>query len=104
MTQRVQSLRSSVAGSRPTGRQPGELYVNFADSQLGVVNASSAAQDLIAVRFFSTVASYSVGNFAIQAGQLYRCVTATGPGAFAPASWAQIGGSGRSGDNAAANA
>jgi hypothetical protein len=103
MTGRVQTLRSSVAGNRPTGRQPGELYVNFADAQLGVVNASSAAQDLIGVTFFSTTSSYVVGQFAIQAGQLYRCVSATGPGAFAPTSWAQIGGSIVVGDTAPSN-
>ena len=103
MTGRVQSLRSSVAGSRPTGRQPGELYVNWADNQLGVINASSAAQDLIAVRFFSAAASYNVGDFAIQAGQLYRCVTAVGPSSFTPANWAQIGGSVGIGDNSPSN-
>jgi hypothetical protein len=90
MTGRVQSLRSAVAGSRPTGRQPGELYVNFADLQLGVINAASAAQDLVAVPFFSTTSAYVVGQFVVQAGQLYRCVTATGPSAFAPANWTQI--------------
>ena len=49
MTGRVQTLRSTVAGNRPTGRQPGELYVNWADNQFGVINASSAAQDLLAI-------------------------------------------------------
>jgi hypothetical protein len=103
MTGRVQTLRSSVAGSRPTGRQPGELYVNFADSQLGVVNATSAAQDLIGVTYFSTTSAYVVGQFVIQAGQLYRCVNATGPGAFTPIAWGQIGGSIVVGDSPPAN-
>jgi hypothetical protein len=103
MTGRVQSLRSSVAGSRPTGRQPGELYVNFADGQLGVVNATSAAQDLIGVTYFSTSSAYAVGQFVIQAGQLYRCVNVTGPGAFTPAAWGQIGGSIVVGDSPPAN-
>ena len=35
MTGRVQSIRSNVSGNRPTGRQPGELYVNWADGQIG---------------------------------------------------------------------
>jgi hypothetical protein len=103
MTGRVQTLRSSVAGSRPTGRQPGELYVNFPDLQLGVVNPANAAQDLIGVTFFSTTSSYVVGQFVIQGGQLYRCVTATGPGVFVPAAWGQIGGSIVVGDNPPAN-
>jgi hypothetical protein len=90
MTGRVQSLRSNVAGSRPTGRSPGELYTNWADAQLGVIGSTGATQDLIAVTFYSTAASYAVGQFVIQAGQIYRCTTATGPGAFNSANWAKI--------------
>ena len=103
MTGRVQTLRSNVAGNRPTGRQPGELYVNWADGQLGSITAGGAAQDLIAVTYFSTASAYVVGQFVIQTGQLYRCVTATGPGAFSPAAWAQIGGSIVVGDTPPAN-
>ena len=103
MTGRVQTLRSNVAGNRPTGRQPGELYVNWADGQLGSITAGGAAQDLIAVTYFSTASAYVVGQFVIQTGQLYRCVTATGPGAFNPANWAQIGGSIVVGDTPPAN-
>jgi hypothetical protein len=91
MTGRVQSLRSNVAGNRPTGRSPGELYTNWADAQLGVIGSTGAAQDLIAVTFYSTAASYAVGQFVIQAGQIYRCITATGPGAFNSANWSKIG-------------
>jgi len=90
MTGRVQSLRSNVAGNRPTGRSPGELYTNWADAQLGVIGSTGATQDLIAVTFYSTAASYAVGQFVIQAGQVYRCTTATGPGAFNSANWAKI--------------
>ena len=90
MTGRVQALRSSVAGNRPTGRQPGELYTNWADAQMGVIGSTGAAQDLIAVRFFSTATTYSVGDCVAQGGQLYRCITATGPGAFNSANWAKI--------------
>jgi hypothetical protein len=90
MTGRVQSLRSNVAGNRPTGRSPGELYTNWADAQLGVIGSTGATQDLIAVTFYSTAASYAVGQFVIQAGQVYRCTTATGPGAFNSANWARV--------------
>lgn len=103
MVNRVQTLRSSTTGNRPTGRQPGELYVNFADGQIGVVNASSAAQDLVAVTFFSTSSNYAVGAFVIQGGQLYRAVVASSMGTFNPANWAQIGGSVGVGDTAPAN-
>ena len=92
MTGRVQTLRSSVAGNRPTGRQPGELYVNWADNQLGVINASNAAQDLIAVRFFSSLSSYTVGSYVIQAGQLYSAKVAVSAGTFNPAQWLLAGG------------
>ena len=92
MTGRIQTLRSNVAGNRPTGRQPGELYVNWADAQLGVINSASAAQDLIPVRFFSTAANYVIGDYVIQGGQLYRAIAAVSPGTFNSANWAQIGG------------
>jgi len=100
MTGRVQSLRSNVAGNRPTGRQPGELYVNWPDSQLGVINSTGGAQDLIAITFYTTGASYAVGQYVVQGGLLYRCVVANAPGAFNPAQWAQIGGSVVVGDTA----
>jgi hypothetical protein len=103
MTGRVQTLRSNVAGNRPTGRQPGELYVNWADGQFGVISSAGAPQDLIAVTFYSTTASYAVGQFVIQAGQLYRCTVANAPGAFNPAQWSQIGGSVSVGDVAPTN-
>jgi hypothetical protein len=90
MTGRVQSLRSSVAGNRPTGRQPGELYVNWPDAQLGVINASNAAQDLIAVRFFSTLTSYSIGDCAVQAGAIYVAKSAVTAGAFNATQWTKI--------------
>jgi hypothetical protein len=103
MTGRVQTLRSNVAGNRPTGRQPGELYVNWADGQFGAISSVGAPQDLIGVTFYSTTASYVVGQFVIQAGQLYRCTVANAPGAFNPAQWSQIGGSVSVADVAPAN-
>jgi hypothetical protein len=82
---------------------PGELYVNWADSQLGVINAASANQDLIPVRFFSTTANYSVGNFVVQAGQLYRATQAVTAGAFNASQWTQVGGSVSVGDTLPTN-
>ena len=98
MTNRVQTVRSNVSGNRPTGRPPGELYVNWADGQIGTITPANAAQDLIPVRFFSTAANYVVGDFVVQTGQLYRAVAPSTPGAFKPANWSQIGGSITTGD------
>lgn len=92
MVGRVQTARSSVQGNRPAAgsRQPGELYVNFPENQLGVINASQAPQDLLAITMFSTSATYPVGAYVMQGGVIYRCTTAvTSPGAFNPASWAR---------------
>ena len=102
MTNRVQTVRSNVTGNRPTGRPPGELYVNWADAQLGTITPTNAAQDLIPVRFFQTTANYVVGDFVVQGGQLYRAVAPSTPGAFKPANWGQIGGSITTGDAAPA--
>lgn len=93
MTNRVQSLRSSVAGNRPTGRLPGELYVNWPDGQFGVINAANNPQDLIAVRFFSTGANYNVGDHVLQGGSLYKAVVAVSAGAFNIAQWVLVGSS-----------
>jgi hypothetical protein len=87
MPERIQTLRSSVKGSRPTGRQPGELYTNFADRQIGVVNASNVATDLVAVRYFSAAADYAIGDFVIEAGTMYRAKVAITAGAFNAANW-----------------
>jgi hypothetical protein len=86
----IKILRSATAGARPAGKTPGEIYWNSADRQLGVWDA--APVDLVGVRFFSTLAVYAVGDHVIQAGALYVANAATGPGAFTPASWDQIGG------------
>ena len=102
MTNRVQTVRSNVSGNRPTGRPPGELYVNWADAQIGTITPTNAAQDLIPVRFFQTTANYVIGDFVVQGGQLYRAVAPSAPGAFKPANWGQIGGSITTGDAAPA--
>src|SRR4249920_2000223 len=86
---RVQSLRSSTKLQRPgvNTREPGEIYVNFADLQMGVVNATKNPQDLIAVRFFSAATDYVLGDFVIQGGVAYRAKGAITAGAFNPAQW-----------------
>ncbi len=93
MPDQVFTLRSTVPGARPAGRDPGELYVNFPDQQIGVVDESAAPVDLVAVRFFSATASYTAGDHTVQGGKLYRAIVAVNPGDFSSTQWEQIGGS-----------
>jgi hypothetical protein len=90
LTNRVQTQRSTVTGSRPTGRAPGELYSNWADLQLGVVDESGKPDDLIAIRFFSAQANYVPGDLVVQAGVVYQALVAITAGSFNPAQWAKI--------------
>jgi hypothetical protein len=92
MTNRVQAIRSSVSGTRPTvgTRAPGELYTNWPDRALGVIDASQSPVDLLAVRFFSALTSYVTGDFVQQGGQLYRAKAAVPAGAFTSAQWDQM--------------
>lgn len=96
MVNRVQTLRSSVAGNVPTSgtRQPGELWLNFTDKQIGYIDQSQVAQKLQAVRFFSALTSYAVGDCVWNAGVLYSASVAVVPGAFNPLQWTLIGGAG----------
>lgn len=92
MPNRVQTLRSNVAGNRPSGRQPGELYVNWPDKQLGVIDSTSTALDLIAIRFFSANTSYNIGDYVVQSGKLYTAKVAVSPGPFNTSQWSLTGG------------
>ena len=73
MVNRVQTLRSSVPGTAPAPgtRQPGELYVNFPDNALGVIDPTQNPVDLIPVRYFSSLASYFTGDCVLQNGRIY---------------------------------
>jgi hypothetical protein len=95
MLTKMQTLRSSVSTNRPaSGTQaPGVLYVNFADLQLGVMNTAGDPQDLLAVTFFSDQAVYAPGDIVVEGGNIWVAGAATGPGAFNPAAWLQVGGS-----------
>ena len=94
MTNRIQVLRSSTPGQVPTAgtRQPGELWTNFPDLQLGVIDTSKAAQKLIAVRFFSASANYATGDFVVQGGKPWFANGAVTAGAFNSTQWTQIAG------------
>jgi hypothetical protein len=84
---RVQINRSSVTRQRPVDRDPGELYVNFSDLQLGVANTSRVATDLVAVRFHSEDASYIEDEFVVYNGAIYRAVAPSLPGPFVTGNW-----------------
>ena len=84
MPNRVQTLRSSVPGNMPQAatRQPGELWLNFADAHIGYIDASQAPQKLLAVRLFVSTAPYATGDFAVYAGALYQAIAPSAAGAF----------------------
>jgi hypothetical protein len=90
---RVQTNRNTASGAVPsTGtRKPGELYVNIPDLQIGLIDGGQTPQNLLAVRFFSNVASYPGGAFVVNGGALYVSNTPILPGAFDPAQWTKIG-------------
>jgi hypothetical protein len=87
---RVQTIRSNVAGNRPSGRAPGELYANWPDKQLGVIDSAGNPLDLISVRYFSTLTAYVVGDHVFQAGCIYRAKGSVAAGAFNPVQWDQL--------------
>jgi microcystin-dependent protein len=89
MTDRVQTTRFAATGDRPTTGKAGELYVNFADNQVGMVGPGGGNQDLVAIRFFSTTANYNIGDYVVQGGLLYRA-TAAGSGPWVAANWSPV--------------
>jgi hypothetical protein len=92
LTNRIQILRSSTPGNVPavSTRSPGELWTNFPDKQLGHIDTSQTAQKLLAVRFFSTLASYVAGDLVAQAGAIYAANTTIPASAFNPAQWDKV--------------
>jgi hypothetical protein len=92
MTSRVQTLRSSTTGNVPVAgtRQPGELWVNFADFQAGFIDASRNAQRLVAVRYFQTTANYAAGDIVVQAGAIWVANGAITAGAFNASNWSKV--------------
>ena len=91
MTVRSKSLRSSTPNKQPDPgtRSVGELYVNFTDKRLGVIDESQDAIDLIAVRFFSEAAQYFLDDIIVNPldNVQYQCIQANGPGPFVPTDW-----------------
>lgn len=92
MPNQVLALRSATAGIRPGGRLPGELYVNWPDKQLGVIDNTSSPLDLLAIRFFSSTTSYNPGDYVVNSGVLYSAKNAVTPGPFNSLQWLVSGG------------
>jgi hypothetical protein len=90
MVARIQILRSGTAGNRPTGKQYGEPYVNMAENQFGVMNASNVATDLLGVPIFSPSTTYAIGNAVNYQGKLYIALVAISAAAFNPAQWSLV--------------
>jgi microcystin-dependent protein len=86
---RVQTLRSSVKGQRPGSgsREVGELYVNYPDRALGVIDTSKAPLDLLAVRFFSVAADYAVDDYVLYSGTMFKALVPVTSGGFNGGQW-----------------
>ena len=85
----IRVLRSSITGHRPGNSilKPGELYVNFADEQLGVVDDNGMPQDLIGVRIFNVRAGYAADDYVIHDGHIWQALVNIAPGAFDETLW-----------------
>lgn len=88
------ALRSLVSKRRPPGGvyRYGELYVNLADVQIGVIDENGLPQDLLAITFFKNLASYKEGDHIIYQGKIYIAKQdITGPKNFDPDDWSVSG-------------
>jgi len=92
MTQtRSQVNRSDVKGIRPTGRKKGELFINFPDKMLSVVQAGGSTIDLLSIPFHSATADYGTGDLVVQAGTIYQALAPITAVPFAAAQWRTVG-------------
>jgi hypothetical protein len=89
MTTRLQTQRFSTTNQRPatTTRPSGEVWLNFPDLKLGMINPSQAAVDLLAVRNYAPSASYAGGDYAVASGQLQRAKAPITPHAYNAGEW-----------------
>ena len=88
MTARVQHLRLFNTNQNPPSlRAQGELWVNYADLRLGFIDPSKNPQELLAVRRYVTTASYAIGDYVVNDGQLLRSDQVQAPSAFDITRW-----------------
>ena len=94
MTRRVQSFRADATGQIPAPgtRAPGELWVNFADLQLGLIDPLEVAQKLLAVRYFVSTSPYHIDDIVVQGGSVWAANGDIPPGGFDNTQWTLIGG------------
>jgi len=87
------ALRSHITQRRPAGGlyRYGEIYVNTADEQIGVISEQLLPLDFIAVRFFRNTAEYKDGDYIVHDGHLYRAKMPIPPGNFDPSLWERSG-------------
>jgi len=91
MTSRVQTNRVSTTGTRPPNTRPvGEFFVNFADNQLGVIDPTPTARDLLPIRFHSPTAAYAINDLVRQTTGLYQAKAAIPAHAFNASEWNQF--------------
>jgi len=91
MTGRIQLNRSSVTNYYPpaTTREVGELFINYADQRLMMIDPTKTAQDLLAIRRHAATASYATGDFVTQGGDIWKAKAPLAPKVFAAADWEQ---------------
>lgn len=79
--------RSKTPGRRPpAGKMDAEVFVNLSDMQVSVFSGGSAA-DYLAVRYWSSLATYAPSDYVIHAGVLYAAAVAISPGAWNQGQW-----------------
>ena len=89
---RIQNFRADLTQTSPgpNSLQPGALWVNFADHQVGFIDALKTAQKLVAVRFFATSANYNLNEIVVHNGAIWVALGPIPAGAFNSAQWSQI--------------
>ena len=83
-------LRSLTPGARPPANvhRFGELYVNSADEQFGLIDENGLPQDLLAITFFKNTANYKEGDHVLFDGKIYIARNdIQGPKNFDPDDW-----------------
>jgi hypothetical protein len=89
MTSRIQAQRFSLTNNKPTAgvRTPGEIYLNFPDLRLGMIDASRNPVDILAMRRHAPTASYTTGDHVVANSLIYVAKTDLAPKAFAATDW-----------------
>jgi hypothetical protein len=89
MTSRIQAQRFFSTTQRPANgsRPSGEIWLNFPDLKLGMIDPTQTAIDLLPVRVYSPAATYGPGDYARVAGVLQRAKITIPPHAFMQSEW-----------------